>query len=236
LTDTNPKAMSETTTKTDSEIIADLHADQPLAAPYQPIDYDAIGAEYLANARRLACRERWEAACPPALRESDWQHPRLVPYAGQIAAILGHSPAQKGLLASGPTGRGKSRAMWALMHRLACEEGRDIRYYHAVEFFAALQSRISYGQDDANGWIEAVARVPIVFIDDLGQQSLLRSREDWAQGWFFRFLDIRVGERLPLYITTNLRAEDMVPTDARANLRGDPLLRRLLDLCDPVKF
>lgn len=217
------------------QIIAGIEASTEV--PRQPVDWDAVGAAYLANARRDSARVRWEACCPTDLRESDWQHERMKPYAVQINAVLAHNPTHKGLLASGPTGRGKSRSMWQLMRRLACDEGREVRYFHATEFFATLQSWVRYGSDDASGWVEAIARAPIVFIDDLGQESLLKARADWAQGWFFRFLDIRVGERLPLYITTNLRAEEMVPEErGRAALRADPLLRRLLDLCDPVKF
>jgi hypothetical protein len=204
--------------------------------PRQPIDYDSIGAAYLAGAKRDAAISYWESVCPSDLQQSDWQHPRLTPYRAPIAAILGHGCGAKGILATGPTGRGKTRAMWQLMRRLAVDEGNDVRCWHSTDFFSMLQSQINYGRDDAAGWVEAVARRKIVFIDDLGQEALTQARTDWAQGWFFRFLDIRVGEKLPLYVTTNMRGEDMAERSAKNNLRSDPLIRRLLDLCDVVKF
>lgn len=216
-----------------SEIMMDL---QPAFGPHEPVAVEERGQAYLKEALRQAAEARWEAACPPAIKETDWAHAGLAPYACSIQRILAHQTGAKGILASGPTGRGKTRSMWQLMRRMACSEGRDVRYYHAAEWFTELQSKISYGRDDANGWIEAVARRQIVFIDDLGQESLTKAREDWAQGWFFRFLDIRVGEKLPLYITTNLSAEDIAPKTAKSSLRADPLLRRLLDLCEPISF
>jgi len=53
---------------------------------------------------------------------------------------------------------------------------------------------------------------------------------------FFRMLDLRLGARpaRPLIITTNLTAAQIAA--GQAGVRADPLLRRLLDLCEVVKF
>lgn len=205
----------------------------------QTQDIDAIAADYLATAKKQAAQEYWDAHCPPEMRQSDWNHPGLVAHKAQIDRVLTHIPTNKGLLLKGETGCGKTRAMWALMLRLSVYEGREVRCYAAQEWFSNLQSWLNYGRDDAGKWVEACARRKIVFIDDLGQEAMQASRQDWAMGWFFRFLDIRVGEGLPLYITTNLGAEDLASTkDVRgaSKVRGDPLVRRLLDVCEPIKF
>lgn len=189
--------------------------------------------QLIEDARRKDAKARYELACPQEFRESNWDFPSLQPFRGQINRVLGYQLGPKGILASGPTGRRKTGAMWALMERLACQEGRDVRFYTAFDFFAQLQEQVKYGHDDARGWVEAVARRPIVFIDDYGQQTLLKSREDWALGWFFRFLDIRAGDHLPLFVTTNMTAVEMAGGN---NMRGDPLIRRMLMVADPIPF
>jgi DNA replication protein DnaC len=214
--------------------LADLAAQKPQAPQLRPIDYESASQQLVAAGRLADALRRWEDACPRMLQTSDWHHSCLAPYAAQIQRVLNYKFGPKGLIASGPTQRGKSRSMWQLMRRLSVDEGRNVRYYTAAGWFSRLQEQIHYGRDDAQGWVDAVARRPIVFIDDLGQEALLLNRAEWAAGWFFRFLDIRVGEGLPLFVTTNLTAQDMA--GRAGDIRGDPLVRRLLDICEPVKF
>jgi hypothetical protein len=216
------------------QLLAGLAARKPQGPQLTPIDYESASEQLLAASRHADAVRRWEEACPRQLQTSDWGHPCLAPYTDQIQRVLNYTLGPKGLIASGPTQRGKSRSMWQLMRRLSVDGGRDVRYYTAAGWFSRLQEQIHYGRDDAQGWVDAVARRPIVFIDDLGQEALLLNREEWAASWFFRFLDIRAGEGLPLFTTTNLTAQEMA--GRAGSLRGDPLVRRLLDVCDPVKF
>jgi len=200
-----------------------------------PFDGEAASAHFLAEARKRDAIARFDSAVPPAMRESDWGHAGMLANRTQIERVLAHQVGAKGLLLSGRTGRGKTRSMWALMRRLANDEARDIRYFHASDWFAQLQGCLSYGRDDARGWVDAVARRPVVFIDDLGQEAIQTARSEWAMSWFMRFLDIRVSERLPLYVTTNLDAQGIAERGA-SSVRGDPMVRRLIEICEPIKF
>ena len=200
-----------------------------------PVDYEAASLAYLAEARKRDAIARYEASVPPGMRQTDWAHPAMVANAEAIGRVLAHQVTAKGLLLTGYTGRGKTRAMWALMRRLACEEARDVRYFHAQDWFSTLQGFLQYGRDEARGWVEAVARRPIVFVDDLGQEAIQTARSEWAMSWFLRFLDIRVSERLPLYVTTNLDAKGIAERGA-SSVRGDPMVRRLVEICEPIKF
>ena len=146
-----------------------------------PFDGEAATVALLAEARKRDAIARFEAAVPPAMRESDWGHAAMTPNRAQIERVLAHHVGAKGLLLSGKTGRGKTRSMWALMRRLAHEEARDIRYFHAGDWFASLQACLSYGRDDARGWVDAVARRPVVFIDDLGQEAIQTARIEWGE-------------------------------------------------------
>ena len=219
-------------------VLDDLHAKAGELPAVDLVDLEAkrVAATnaMLRDLRREDARKRWDLACPDRLKTSDWAHPRLAPYLPQINRVLGYQIGTRGLLASGPTGRGKTRSMWQLMRRLGIDDGLDVRYWTASDWFTTLQNQITYGRDDARGWVEAVASRHVVFIDDLGQEAIQTNREDWASGWFFRFLDIRVGLGLPLFITTNLTAREIAGRNA--GVRANPLVRRLLDLCDPVTF
>jgi DNA replication protein DnaC len=200
-----------------------------------PFDGKAASAHFLAEARKRDAIARFDSAVPPTMRESDWGHAGMLANRSQIERVLAHQVGAKGLLLSGRTGRGKTRSMWALMRRLAHEEARDIRYFHAGDWFATLQGCLNYGRDDARGWVDAVARRPVVYIDDLGQEAIQTARSEWAMSWFMRFLDIRVSERLPLYVTTNLDAQGIAERGA-SSVRGDPMVRRLIEICEPIKF
>lgn len=208
--------------------------------PRGPVDWQAVSEAYAADARRRDARARFDAfaAEAPGLAETDWARPCFDANRAAIDRVLAWQYGPRGLLASGPTGRGKTRALVALYRRLACDEGREVRYCFAGDWFAALQANLNYGRDEARSWVEACARRPLVMIDDLGQEAMQTSRADWAQAWFFRFLDLRIGAKLPLIVSTNISARDMAGSGSAdgANVRRDPLVRRLTELCEVVKF
>lgn len=194
-----------------------------------------LDAEADTRARiRTARAQQWLQACPSELQASNWSHPRLTPCRAQIDRVLAREWGKKGLLLSGQTGRGKSRSMWGLLKRLMCEEGRDVGIWRAVEWFAHLQAQVNYGRDDAQGFIRACARRPLLVMDDLGQEAIASSRQDWAKAWFLAMLDERLGEGRPMLITTNLSSAQMAA--GQSDVRAEPLVRRLLELCEVVKF
>src|ERR1043166_9060750 len=81
--------------------------------PPPPTDLEPVGEQYLREARLKTAIDRWHYYCPPKLKTTDWQHVDLLPYAAQQSVITGWKGGERGLLAAGPTGRGKSRATWA---------------------------------------------------------------------------------------------------------------------------
>lgn len=213
----------------------------PDFVPLTPEEIEARHAATLEQARAETTRAAFDAICPPALhpKATDWNHASLAPSQAQIERVKGWTSEKeggKGLLLAGPTGRGKSRAFYALAERLMVGPPRhDVAIWHAHDFFLTLQSQVHYGNDDAAAFVKAVASRKMLFIDDLGQEAIARSKSDWAEGWLFRLLDMRVGMKLPLFVTTNLTGEQITGRQ-KNEVRADPLLRRLLDLCEPVKF
>lgn len=216
---------------TDAETLFSLLNIPP---PTEPVDFEERGAAYLAEALARRNREYWEKHTPPKYREFNPNHANLRPNADKIAKALAWQFSPLGLLLSGPTNLGKTRTLCALTRRLLCEENRDVAIFTAHEFFAELGNCVNYGQDDASGFIKRMSERPIFFMDDFGQEALLKTREDWAQQWFHRFLELRRGLGLPLLITMNLTAEQIAGN--RGSIHGDPLITRLLDVAEPIKF
>lgn len=202
--------------------------------PLVPIDLEAEGEKYLAAAKAESAVLRWRKCCPSKYQHTDWNDPRLFHSRAQCDGVMGwRAEDPKGILATGPSGLGKTRSMWALMKRLS-EEGKNCRFFTAAEWFAMLEQQIVFGRDESLKWVEAIAKVQIVFIDDLGQEAVRSTKNEWAQGWFFHFLDLRLGHGLPLFITTNLSAAEMA--ESSVGIRANPLVRRVLDLCNPIRF
>lgn len=201
-----------------------------------PVDWESASMAYVANARKSDAAARYRATIDemPEFAATDWTRPKFDANRAAIARVLGWQYGKTGLLLSGPTGRGKTRSLMDLFKRLACEDGHEVRYWYAGDWFAHLGTQLNYGRDDARGWVEAIAARPIVILDDLGQEAMQTSKQDWAQAWFFRFLDLRIAKGLPLIVTTNLSAQDMA--GRATQLRSDPLVRRLTELCEVVKF
>lgn len=219
-----------------SEAINAFLAGEPLP-PTVHIDMDEAAAKYLRESKIATALERWNDACPDLLKHSDFTRPDLGDVAAQIREILAWEYQDQGLFITGPTGRAKSRAAWALLRKLA-EQGREIRYFTASEWFSELQAQVRFGRDEAGSWVKALSKTPLVFIDDLGQEAVASAKQDWAQGWFFQFLDQRMGNSRPLIITSNLSAREIAgqQVGTAAEVRANPLVRRLTQMCRIVKF
>lgn len=215
----------------DAQLLSDVISMKP-PPEYKPEERDV--AVEVREARKRDGLAYFNKFCPDAYKTFDLGHRSVADNSSAINLVRQYRYSPKGLLLTGPTGKCKTRVSWQLLKRLYAEEGNECRWYHAMDFFTELHECIKYGRDDAKGWISDVAWRRVVFIDDWGQEANIKSREEWAQSWFFRFLDYRLERRLPLIITTNLTAKDIASKEGE--VRSDPLLRRLLEICDVVKF
>lgn len=201
--------------------------------PFSQEEIDARAIAYLAESKKRTAQDAYEAYCPGQYRHYDLENPTAKANRAAHENVMQWRFGAKGLLLSGPTGQTKTRTTWELIRVLA-GQGVEVRPYHAMDWFSSLHENVKFGRDEAKEWVDAVAWRPIVFIDDYGQEANLRSREDWAQSWFFRFIDLRIERGLPLIITTNLSAKDIA--NKNESIKSDPLLRRLLEICEVVRF
>jgi DNA replication protein DnaC len=219
----NSQALSELGALTEAAAITDR----------PKIDLNEYGAQYARQQRMAAARAYFNSRTDPKHRECDWTRVKEC-NRDAVDKVRSWTYGEKGMLLVGPTGRHKTFAFADLCQRLVCDELRDIRIYHAAEWFSRLNREVNYGSHDIESWLRDLVSRDGVAIDDFGQESLLKSREDFCRGYWFRFLDMMIGYKKPLIVTTNLSAQQMA--DQAGEVRGDPLVRRILDLAEPVKF
>lgn len=149
-------------------------------------------ARAVAEARAADRLARYENDIGREYRQTDWSQPNVAAFLHVSRRVMDWQPSPRGLLLTGPSGRGKTRAVSALYRRLAVEEGHEVRYFNAADWFAMLGEHVRYGTDEARHFVNRHARYPIFILDDMGQQARVsKGREEHAQAWFFRFLDIR---------------------------------------------
>jgi DNA replication protein DnaC len=193
-----------------------------------------IGRE-MAIAVARGIRERRINEAFGTLLNTDLGHPDLAINQKQIETVLSWSGEQKkGLLLSGSTGTGKTRALALLCKRLHVDEKIPIQIWKSQALFSRIANELTYGRDKAEEFIAQVARVPVLVIDDLGQEATRRGADDFARQWFFALLDERYQRELPCLITTNHTAATLA--EVTRGISGDPLIRRLLAVAEPVKF
>lgn len=168
------------------------------------------------------------------LLDTDFAHPGLALHLASIEKVLAWRYQRRGLLLSGPTGCGKTRALAALGWRLGIEDGIEISLWHAQDLFARITQCQSFGRDEASGFVGALAQRPVLFIDDFGQEAVASPREEHVRAWFFRLLDLRYTHGRPLILSTNHRAQSLAATVR--DVRFDPMVRRLVEVAEPVSF
>lgn len=230
---------SDTVAACDADFVAalasELGVDLAAVRTAPPLDREARSARLVAEQLAAARLATYEADIGEAYRATDWDHSHIAPYSAAISLIRAWKAQPKGLIATGPSGRGKTRAIADLYRRLMIDDGVRVRYIKAATWFARLneEGKGAFGRDDARRWVENEAKAPVYILDDIGQQAVAAARADWSDGWLFHFLDLRRDKRLPLIATTNLSADEIA---GQGRLRSDPLLTRLLDLCEVVRF
>ena len=181
--------------------------------------------------RHRRARE-WNELCPPDYRSTNWlDHPELSPVCHALAKdwLPAWDSEERGLGIHGPSGMGKTRAMFAILRRLHFA-GVPVAYVEAVEF--DRQARIA---DDlrapwsvkgaAIDFLQRCKTVRVLFFDDLGKESSILATAKHMHDTF----EHRGKHRLPLLWTSERTGEEL----ARflGDNYADGIIRRLRRSC-----
>lgn len=190
------------------------------------------GAAMSAETRLQA---EWRALCPADYRDTDetrlW---REVPT--DLHSVLQWETGARGIALVGETRRRKTRLMFLLMKRLL-QEGRRIRYINAANLADELACVYDGGCQQAEAWMQAIERVDVLFIDDLGKEKLTER----VAVFYYRLFEYRKAHALVLFYTANLGRSDLqakwTAAAAKADLFDDKAaatVARLGELCQSI--
>lgn len=149
-----------------------------LLAIHEP--FTARQIEAVKEEKRTLAVKLWERLCPPAYRSTDWKtHLELSPVCRKLAREWTPPPGvlENGLGIFGPTGRGKTRCMYAILARLHfsgwhCHAVEATRFAEAALIAADLRAPWA-DKREAREFLRRCQTVRVLFFDDLGKEHSL---------------------------------------------------------------
>jgi len=164
--------------------------------------------------------------CPPLFLKTD---PSRLP-ASQLAQVMAWTYGPRGLILRGDTGTGKTRTIWTLLHRVLVLDmpEREFSWVDGISFGHDIVRHFKV--EDAEDWLDGLARVPILFFDDFGKLKMTER----AETELFGIVDRRCMNELPIIVTTNDTGETLEQRMTEG--RGPALIRRLREFCELVQF
>lgn len=184
------------------------------------------------NSKESTQPTRWEGICPDEYQRTDvirLEHElgRRGYDATWIRSALAWQYGPRGLLVAGPTGAGKSRAMWMLLRRLLDQEQRSFAWLNAVRFRSGLQAAARDGATES--FVQRLAGVQVLYWDDLGQTHLTGA----ASEMLLHIVEERTTGRRPILATTQYSAEQLEFQFERPEM-GQAIRRRLNEFCSVI--
>lgn len=172
-----------------------------------------------------------DSVVPAEFQETKLDHPQMQRPIAVLALSWVFGP--RGLLLAGPTGQCKSRCAYEILRREHLA-GRRCLQYSAGEWSMACKSMNS-NREVAGRWIHAVRECDILLIDDLGKARLAYHDREATQATelLFDVCDSRFKNHKPVFVTTNLRADDFPRLWGE---HGASFMRRLVTFCEVLKF
>jgi DNA replication protein DnaC len=172
------------------------------------------------------------AGVPPRYRDAVTDHPQVLAWVREVAAravapgVGARRQVSTGpsLLMAGVTGAGKTYQAYGAIRALAgAGVGVRWRATSAADLYAELRPRPGV---DSERRLAAVARVPVLILDDLGAAK----PSEWVEEITYRLVNRRYTHMLPTLITTNLAIADL-----RLHI-GDRVASRLAQMTTRVAF
>ena len=184
---------------------------------------DAKEKELERKQRDGELKEQWKLICPPLYQRT--VQSRLPKVATD--KVLSWKFGPKGLVLYGGTGKGKTRAAFLLLERLHMS-GVKVVVFHGNSF--AHQCALRFGDFSGEEWIEALSKIDLVFIDDLGKFKLTER----VEAELFGLIETRMAWDRPMIFTVNHDGDSLA--DKMTTDRGEPMVRRLREFCESIKF
>jgi chromosomal replication initiation ATPase DnaA len=162
---------------------------------------------------------------PPRYRYDERKYPKTSH--AKLAQVLAWQYGPKGLVLNGPTGTGKTIAMYSLCSR-EHESGRTVEHMTAAEF--SYEVMRAFGAFEQDRLITRMTKCDIFFIDDIGNSEL----SERAKEVLFHVFETRTKNLLPIFATTNYVSQELA--DKIKGDMGAALARRLKEYSVNIIF
>ena len=160
--------------------------------------------------------------------ETEWQKKAVTVALEFVNGVMDGSNKGQGILMTGTVGTGKTHIAAAVTNKLL-SEFRPVLFRTSVE----LLDRIKLGWKDNTDTqiITEMCQVPLLVIDDLGKEFSRKNNEGWSwvQEQYFRIINARYENYLPIIITTNVEIKEL------EEMYGSAIVSRLIESCRGVK-
>lgn len=174
-------------------------------------------------ARLRAIREKtFKDVCPTIYQNSDFT------LLGASARNVYEFPySRQGLIVKGQSGRGKTRAMWALVKSLYVDHGFAFEWMDALTF---SDNSIAAARDNTlAAYVKRLTVPAVLVLDDLGKSKMTQKVGEAL----FSLVEARTSREKPIYITTNFIG-DTLSARFEDEETSQPLLRRLREFCHTI--
>ena len=191
----------------------------PLLGGLRPNIHSACGKKI---AQEMAATHKpqtyWDKHCPFQGDRKTNLHE--LPDQQAAMEVINWQFSARGIVAHGVTGKGKTRAVWQLIKRLA-DESRSVFVYDAVKWGDECGRR--FDKRTVYEWLELQVNVDVLFIDDL-DKAVFTQR---VQAELFSLFKARCENGRPTFFTTNLTDEGL---RAKFDVEvGAPFVERMLE-------
>jgi len=174
----------------------------------------------------ISLTPKWDSDCPPKTRDAIIGHlPPAIDKAAFKRFTAWRPFDRKGLAARGPSGAGKTTALWALARELE-REGFNPIVLTGVELGRILSKAAR--DIEAVDWL---CRARVLMIDDIGKEKLTSA----MAALLWEVLDKRYGLGLPLILTSRFTGDELKQRFGEEYL-GEDIIRRIRELCSGVSF
>jgi len=165
----------------------------------------------------------WSRMCHLLYRHTDWNHPGLSPVLCELAHTWWAKDNGMGLGIYGPTGVGKTRAVWEILRR---------HHFSGRSVFAATAQQIQFAVGDfhsdtqmdrnaARKLIRDCKGAGILFVDDIGKERSTAA----VAAVLHDIVETRISHKLPILWTSEMTGEDLA--QKLGDNYGHGLIRRL---------
>ncbi len=159
--------------------------------------------------------------------ETEWQKTAVAVAKEFCQSVIDRTDNGQGLLLSGSVGTGKTHLAAAASIRLM-ESGVQVLYGTAAGILADIKK--GWADDSDDDTMDRLCRARVLLVDDLGKEHSRKTDGwSWAQEQFFRVINARYENYMPLVITTNFDMKKLTES------MGDAIVSRIVECCRGIR-